>query len=376
MARTYEFSVGPAEAGRRLDRYLITHLPESVSRAMVQRRIREGLVTVSARPAKAHQKLRRGDVVTATFAHLPPPARDFPMTPQDIPLEVVYEDAAVLVVNKPSGLVTHPAPGHWDGTLMNALLWHLQRGQGSRVKGQGERVHPSPSTLHPPPARAGIVHRLDKDTSGLLLVAKTEPARVSLAKQMKARTIHRRYLAVVEGLLPLDTGTINASLGRHPKRRKEVAIRHIGGRTAVTHYRVLKRFSIEGQGSRVKEGQGLRVQGEGKGVPSSPLHPSPSTLDPEHSSPLSCTLIEVALETGRTHQIRVHLASLGHPVAGDATYGKRSAAFWHALEIPRHLLHAYRLSFQHPSSGRPVTVTAPLPAELQRWCDPSLLPPT
>ena len=336
MARTYEFSVGPAEAGRRLDRYLITHLPESVSRAMVQRRIREGLVTVSARPAKAHQKLQRGDVVTATFAHLPPPARDFPMTPQDIPLEVVYEDAAVLVVNKPSGLVTHPAPGHWDGTLMNALLWHLQRGQGSRVKGQGERVHPSPSILHPPPARAGIVHRLDKDTSGLLLVAKTEPARVSLAKQMKARTIHRRYLAVVEGLLPLDTGTINASLGRHPKRRKEVAIRHIGGRTAVTHYRVLKRFSIN----------------------------------------FPCTLIEVALETGRTHQIRVHLASLGHPVAGDATYGKRSAAFWHALEIPRHLLHAYRLSFQHPSSGRPVTVTAPLPAELQRWCDPSLLPPT
>lgn len=332
--RRYEFSVGPAETGQRLDRYLITHLPESVSRAMVQRRIREGLVTVSARPAKAHQKLRRGDVVTATFAHLPPPARDFPMTPQDIPLEVVYEDAAVLVVNKPSGLVTHPAPGHWDGTLMNALLWRFQA--ASRKPQASDTDLEPPACSLQPPARAGIVHRLDKDTSGLLLVAKTEPARVSLAKQMKARTIHRRYLAVVEGLLPLDTGTINASLGRHPKRRKEVAIRHIGGRTAVTHYRVLKRFSAD----------------------------------------FPCTLIDVALETGRTHQIRVHLASLGHPVAGDATYGKRSAAFWHALEIPRHLLHAYRLSFQHPSSGRPVTVTAPLPAELQRWCDPSLLPPT
>jgi 23S rRNA pseudouridine1911/1915/1917 synthase len=335
MARTYEFSVGPAEAGQRLDRYLITHLPESVSRAMVQRRIREGLVTVSARPAKAHQKLRRGDVVTAAFAHLPPPARDVPMTPQDIPLEVVYEDAAVLVVNKPSGLVTHPAPGHWDGTLVNAILWYFSNAECGVRNAESTSNIPHSEFRTPHLARAGIVHRLDKDTSGLLLVAKTEPARVSLAKQMKARTIHRRYLAVVEGLLPLDTGTINASLGRHPKRRKEVAIRHIGGRTAVTHYRVLKRFSID----------------------------------------FPCTLIDVSLETGRTHQIRVHLASLGHPVAGDATYGKRSAAFWHALEIPRHLLHAYRLSFQHPSSGRPVTVTAPLPVELQRWCDPSLLPP-
>jgi len=363
--RRYEFSVGPAEAGQRLDRYLITHLPESVSRAMVQRRIREGLVTVSARPAKAHQKLRRGDVVTATFAHLPPPARDFPMMPQDIPLEVVYEDAAVLVVNKPAGLVTHPAPGHWNGTLVNALLWHLSNAECGVRAAESTSNIPHSEFRTPHLARAGIVHRLDKDTSGLLLVAKTEPARLSLAKQMKARTIHRRYLAVVEGLLPLDTGTINAPLGRHPKHRKEMAIRHIGGRTAVTHYRVLKRFSASSCKPQASSNKSQRMDDS--------LQPAACSLQPVD---FPCTLIEASLETGRTHQIRVHLSSLGYPVAGDATYGKRSAAFWYALGIPRHLLHAYRLSFQHPSSGRSVTVTAPLPAELQHWCDPVLLPPT
>ncbi|OGX40335.1 MAG: hypothetical protein A3C53_03140 [Omnitrophica WOR_2 bacterium RIFCSPHIGHO2_02_FULL_68_15] len=351
MARTYEFSVGPAEAGVRLDKYLIAHLPESVSRAMVQRRIREGLVTVSARPAKAHQKLRRGDVVTAVFAHLPPPARDFPMTPQDIPLEVVYEDAAVLVVNKPAGLVTHPAPGHWDGTLMNALLWHLQQksvgGSGLGAGGKG----PEPRTPNPEPlvARAGIVHRLDKDTSGLLLVAKTEPARASLARQMKARTIHRRYLAVVEGLLPLDAGTVNAPLGRHPKRRKEVAIRHIGGREAVTHYRVLKRFGVQGWGLGAKA-----------------KSPEPRTLNPERAT-FPCTLIDVALETGRTHQIRVHLASLGHPVAGDPVYGRRPPSYWTGLGISRQLLHAYALRFVHPTTRTTVEVSAGIPEDMARW---------
>ena len=335
--RVYEFSVGRAEAGVRLDRYLIAHLPASVSRAMVQRRIREGLVTVAGRNAKAHQKLRAGDAVSIRIEELPPPSRDLPMRPQDIPLEVVYEDAAVIVVNKPAGLVTHPAPGHWDGTIMNALLWHLQN---KSVQGSGIRVGgkcPEPRTPNPesPIARAGIVHRLDKDTSGLLLVAKTESARASLARQMKARTIRRRYLAVVEGLLPLDNGTVRAPLGRHPKHRKEMAVRHLGGRDAVTHYSVLKRFSGE---------------------------------------PFACTLIEVALETGRTHQIRVHLASIGHPVAGDPTYGKRPASVWEGVGVPRHLLHAYRLSFQHPATGRPVSVAAPVPPDFARWCDASLVP--
>jgi 23S rRNA pseudouridine1911/1915/1917 synthase len=239
MSRTYEFVVGAAEAGQRLDRYLTAHLPATVSRAMIQRRIREGRITVGRRPAKPNQKLKQGDEVSAVFDHLAAPSRDLPMAPQEMPLEIVYEDDAVLVVNKPAGLVTHPAPGHWDGTLMNGLLWHLQQGEGRRVKGEGKPVRPSPPTLRRPVARAGIVHRLDKDTSGLLLVAKTEPARFALSKQMKARTIKRRYLAVVEGLLPLDAGTVNAPLGRHPKHRKRVAIRHIGGWEAVTHYRVL-----------------------------------------------------------------------------------------------------------------------------------------
>ena len=359
MARTYQFSVGPTEAGVRLDRYLTAHLPAGISRSMVQRRIEERLITVGGRPAKAHQKLHRGDAVTAIFSHLPPPAREFAMTPQDIPLEVIHEDGAVLVVNKPAGLVTHPAPGHWDGTLMNALLWHLQNKsvQGSGIRVGGKCPEPRTPNPEPPIARAGIVHRLDKDTSGLLLVAKTEPARFSLARQMKARTIRRRYLAVVEGLLPLDVGTVSAPLGRHPKRRKEVAIRHIGGRTAVTHYRVLKRFG--GQGSGIKDWG---------------RSPDPRTLNPEPGE-LSCTVLDVSLETGRTHQIRVHLASLGHPVVGDTTYGKRPAQFWHDAGITRHLLHAYQLSFQHPSTGRPVTVTAPVPAEMQRWCDPDFLHP-
>ena len=355
MSRTYEFSVGAAEAGARLDRYLTAHLPESVSRSMVQRRIEAGLITIGGRPAKAHQKLRRGDVVTARFDHLPPPARGLPMTPQDLPLEIVYEDAAVLVVNKPAGLVTHPAPGHWDGTLMNALLWYLQQ---KSVQGSGLGV--GGKSPEPPVARAGIVHRLDKDTSGLLLVAKTEPARASLAKQMKARTIRRRYLAVVEGLLPLDTGTMNAPLGRHPKHRKEIAVRHLGGRAAVTHYRVLKRFSAQGSGLRAG------------GTCPEPPRPAPACRGGRAQSPqptmLSCTLIEVSLETGRTHQIRVHFASLGHPVVGDATYGKHPAHVWQEAGIARHLLHAYHLSFQHPATGRPVSLTAPVPPDFSPWC--------
>ena len=310
MARTYQFTVGLGEAGLRLDQCLTRHLPAGVSRAMIQRGIRGGAITVGGHPVKAHYKLHRGDVVSAPFAQLPAPARHRPLTPQEIPLEIVHEDADLLVVNKPAGLVTHPAPGHWDGTLVNAILWHLHQA-ASR-----------------PLARAGIVHRLDKDTSGLLLVAKTEAAHHLLSRQLKARKIRRSYLALVEGHLPLDAGTIAAPIGRHLIHRKVMTVRHLGGRGAVTHYRVLKRLqSVE----------------------------------------FPCTLLDVSLETGRTHQIRVHMAHVGHPIVGDTTYGRRPAGSWQSMGVSRHLLHAYRLSFQHPVSGRTITVSAPAPADMAPW---------
>ena len=239
MAREYRFAIGPAEDGMRLDRYLVRRLPETVSRSMIQRVVREGAVTIGGRPVKVHHKLHRGEIIMARVDQLPSPPADVDLTPQAIPLEAVFEDDHLLVVNKPAGLVTHPAPGHWDGTLVNAILWHLEQRQATSDKQQGV-------------LRAGIIHRLDKDTSGLLIVAKTPIAHAALSKQMKARTIRRRYLALVEGHVPLDVGTVNAAIGRHVTHRKEMTIRHLGGRSAVTHYRVLKRF-----------GRTLRAQGSG-----------------------------------------------------------------------------------------------------------------
>jgi 23S rRNA pseudouridine1911/1915/1917 synthase len=375
MARTYAFTIGEAEAGMRLDHYLVRRLPASLSRAMIQRRIREGQVTVGARAAKASQKLQQGDVVAARIEELPPPSRGLGAPPQEIPLDVVYEDDALLVVNKPPGLVAHPAPGHWDGTLVNALAWHLQKGQGSRVKGQGGPIgvtplHPAPLTLDQPLPRAGLVHRLDKDTSGLLVVAKTDLAHTALSRQLGARRIHpstrtpawagdprsgfhRHYLAVVEGLVPLGSGTVRAPIGRHHVHRKVMAVRHLGGRAAVTHYRVVCRGRV--QGSRFEVHGSRRL---------------PSTLNLEPGT-FFYTVLDVALETGRTHQIRVHLAHLGHPVLGDATYGTRPATFWRSLGVHRQLLHAYRLTFQHPERRMPMTVEAPVPEDLARWISPA-----
>ncbi len=312
--RTYEFVIGSAEAGLRLDHYLTRRLPSGVSRAVIQRSIRLGLVTVGERPVKTHYKLRPRDIIRAAFTELPSQGGEAALRPQEIPLEIAYEDAQLLVVNKPAGLVTHPAPGHWDGTLVNAILWHLQ--QDGSAAGL---------------TRAGIVHRLDKETSGLLLVAKTALAHTALSRQLKARTIHRRYLALVEGHLPLDTGTINAPIGRHQTHRKVMTIRSLGGRSAVTHYRVLARY--------------------------------PAAVLP------AFTALELTLDTGRTHQIRVHLAHLGYPVIGDATYGKRGAGFWEPLGVTRQLLHARQLTFRHPGSQRELSVTAPLPEDLARWLD-------
>ena len=354
----YQFSVGTAETGLRLDRYLTRHLPATVSRAMIQRSIRAGRVTVGDRPAKPNQRLRLGSVVVARFGELGARSRGIELTPQPIPLDIVYEDAELLVVNKPAGLVTHPAPGHWDGTLVNAILWHLSHAECGMRNAEWNAPIPHAEFRTPHLTRAGIVHRLDKDTSGLLLVAKTEAAHAALSRQMKARAIRRRYVALVEGHLPLDAGTVDVPIGRHAIHRKEMTVRHLGGRAAVTHYRVIKRFE-NAECARLPRdaegGQGMRNAELQRNVPNSPFRM------PHY------TLLEVSLETGRTHQIRVHLAHLGHPVAGDTTYGRHPASCWRELGVNRQLLHAYRLSFAHPRTGQRLTLTAPVPDDIVPW---------
>ena len=333
MARTYRIVVGPKDTGKRLDRFLVQHLPETISRSMIQRSIEEGQVTVNEGRVKVGRALRRGEVVHARLTSLLAKPSKITVLPQPIALDFVFEDPYFLIVNKPAGLVTHPAPGHWDGTLVNAVLWHLQAVE--KVRGKRRRKTDEEEIV--PLPRAGIIHRLDKDTSGLLIIAKTDAARLKLMRQMKARTISRRYLALVEGVIPFDQGTVSASIGRHQRHRKIMAIRHVGGRTAVTHYRVIKRFGL--------------AAGRKEAV----------------TKPFVYTLIEASLETGRTHQIRVHLAHLGNPVLGDATYSKRAASAWEALGIRRQMLHAYRLTLTHPKTDQPMTFAAPIPQDMLQW---------
>lgn len=305
--RTYRLVIGPKDARQRLDRYLVQHLPKTLSRAAIQRAIEAGHVTVETHPAKPHRLLKPGETVLARLEALPQPSTGAIIRPEPIPLEVVYEDGQLLVVNKPAGLVTHPAPGHWSGTLVNAIAWYLKTDGGL--------------------PRMGIVHRLDKDTSGLLVVAKTDVALTMLARQLKDRTMSRRYLALVDGHVALNEGTVDAAIGRHHKDRKLMAVRYLGGRQAVTHYRVLKRFA-------------------GK---------------------FPYTVLDVWLETGRTHQIRVHVAHLGHPVLGDTVYGHHPAGYWRAHGIARQLLHATAIRFLHPTTQKPVALTIGAPEDMMKW---------
>jgi 23S rRNA pseudouridine1911/1915/1917 synthase len=278
-------------AGQRLDRALARLLPEE-SRSRLARLIGEGHVTVDGRAAAASLKMRSGETVEVALA--PRPA-DAAHRPEAIELPVVHEDADLLVIDKPAGLVVHPGSGNWSGTMLNALLHH--------APGTGELP------------RAGIVHRLDKDTSGLLVVAKNEAAQLALVRQLQARTVKRTYLALVRGNVEAG-GTIDAPIGRHPVQRTRMAV-VAGGKPAITHYRVRKRFAAH-------------------------------------------TLLECDLETGRTHQIRVHLASIGHPLEGDPVYaGKARAAF--RLQA----LHAWKLAFVHPGSGKTVRFESPLPADFK-----------
>jgi 23S rRNA pseudouridine1911/1915/1917 synthase len=299
------FEAGPDEAGERVDVVLARRA--TVTRTLAQRALREGLITVSGRAVRPSQRLEEGDVIvgevpTPTFA--PPSA-------EDIPIEIRYRDSRVLVVSKPAGLVTHPARGHLEGTLVNALL-----GLGVPLAGEGS-------------IRPGIVHRLDRDTSGLLLVALDDEAGAYLVDALRRRAVERRYLALVRGAVPAASGTIEAPIGRHPTKRRLMAVVS-GGRPSVTHY--------------------TRLDGND-----------------------SLTLLDARLETGRTHQIRVHLAHLGHPVLGDRVYGGLGEAA-RALELNRPFLHAWQLAFPHPDSGERVTVRDELPEELARALEAAGLP--
>jgi 23S rRNA pseudouridine1911/1915/1917 synthase len=295
----------PAEvAGRRLDE-VVAELA-GTSRAQAARWASDGLVEVDGRPRPKSYRLRGGE----RLAWAPPPAPpgDDPL-PEDRPLAVRHEDGHLLVVAKPPGLVVHPGPGHPTGTLVNALLG---RPGTTLSTGGGDAGRP------------GIVHRLDKDTSGLLLVAKDDATHQALARDLAAHRVERRYLALVQGRLPAETGTVDAPVGRHPRDRKRMAVVP-GGRPAVTHWRVLETFPA--------------VQ-----------------------------LTEATLETGRTHQVRVHLASLRHPLAGDRTYGA-DPTLAARLGLTRPFLHAWRLAFTHPATGARVDLTEPLPPDLQAVLD-------
>lgn len=334
MHHEYTIIVGDAEEGMRLDRCLAQHLPESLSRTWIQKLIRQGHVTVNGLTARANHRLRPQDTVVARCKETEPQHQNEEPRAEPIPLEIVFEDEDLLVVNKPVGLVTHPAPGHWDGTLVNAVLWHLGRTEESQEQEE---------TL----TRAGIVHRLDKDTSGLLLIAKKATIHHLLSAQLKRREIKREYLAIVDGHPPMDAGKIDAPIARHPVNRKSMAIRTMGGRHAVTHYRVLKRFGIPYRDRQ------------------SSLRHAPDSKEAIEAYP--CALLALQLETGRTHQIRVHMAHVGNPVSGDSVYGRHPSSYWEQLSIPRQLLHAWRLRFVHPVSGKTIQCTCDPPEDMRYW---------
>jgi len=279
--------------GERLDVFLASNIPD-LSRSAAAKLIISGSVTLREKPLSKNHKTSAGEIYTVIQEEPEDPVA----VPQDIPLNIVFEDADVIVVNKPRGMVVHPAPGHSDGTLVNALLFHC----GDSLSGIGGVKRP------------GIVHRIDKDTSGLVIAAKNDRAHLSLAEQLKTRTLMREYDAVVRGVLKADSGTIDAPIGRHHTDRKRQAVSQLHSRNAVTHYEVLARYR-------------------------------------------GFSHVRCRLETGRTHQIRVHLAHIGHPVLGDTVYGMKKPE----LGMSSQCLHAKRLKFIHPSTGGQVDLISDLP---------------
>ncbi len=297
--KKYLWEIDVEDMGERIDKFLSRQLSD-VSRSQIQQWIKAGHVTVNGISIKASYRLSVEDVLELVV----PPLLQLRIVPESIPLDIVYEDGDLLVVNKPRGMVVHPAPGHDTGTLVNALLHHCHDLSG--INGV---------------LRPGIVHRIDKDTSGLLVVAKHDQAHESLARQLAEHTVRREYLALVHGNVSVDHGTVDAPIGRDPANRQRMAVVTKGGKTAVTHFTVEKRLG-------------------------------------------AYTFLRLRLETGRTHQIRVHMKYIGHPLVGDPKYGPRRT-----LPIDGQALHAAVLGFVHPRTGEFLLFEAPLPADMQKLLD-------
>ncbi len=295
---THRFEITPDDRGSRLDHYLQARLPE-FSRSRLQDWIKQERVRVDGQPRKSSYELRGGESIEVDPAH-PPPLK---AAPEDAPVEVLYQDADVIAIDKPPGLVVHAGAGNLSGTLVNRLVHHF--GKLSELGGE---------------ERPGIVHRIDRDTSGVLLVARTDAAHQNLARQFAARTVEKIYLTVVHGILKQDRGRIQTPIARDPSRRTRMTTRLDTGRPALTDYEVLGRFG-------------------------------------------KFSYLRVRIGTGRTHQIRVHLASIGHPVAGDTVYGAPKGV------LERTFLHAHRISFDSPSTGSRIVVESPLPPDLRSWLE-------
>ena len=293
----FTFAAEKEDVGTRIDVFLAENM-EDLSRSGVQKLIDEGMITLNGGKTKANYKLREKDIIDVTV----PEVKEVEILPEDIPLDILYEDADVIVVNKPQGMVVHPAPGHTSGTLVNALMFHC----GEDLSGiNGEK-------------RPGIVHRIDKDTSGVLMIAKNDMAHQSLAAQLAEHSITRKYNAVVYNGFNEDEGTVNKPIGRNPQDRKKMAVTEKHSRHAVTHYRVIERME-------------------------------------------KFTLIEAQLETGRTHQIRVHMTYIGHPLLGDPVYGPKKQP----VSLEGQALHARVLGFIHPRPGEYMEFEAPLPPHFE-----------
>ncbi|TBL78175.1 RluA family pseudouridine synthase [Paenibacillus thalictri] len=294
-----EWTADTEDAGERLDKFVVESIEEDVSRTLIQQWIKDGHVTVNGKTVKSNYKIAVGDSVQL----VEPPPEQLLIEAEPIPIEVVYEDADVIVVNKPRGMVVHPAPGHYSGTLVNALMYHCQDLSG--INGV---------------MRPGIVHRIDKDTSGLLMAAKNDLAHQHLAGLLKDHDVDRKYIAIVHGNLPHDNGTIDAPIGRDLKDRKLYTVTEKNSKRAVTHFVVLERFAS------------------------------------------GHTLVELKLETGRTHQIRVHMKFIGYPLVGDPAYGRSKGI---TMDVEGQALHAAVLGFTHPRTREQLRFEAPLPAEME-----------
>ena len=289
----FAYQIGPEEDDERLDKWMSSAIA-GLSRSYIQKCIKDNQVLINGKPQKASYRLKVDDEIVF---HIPK-AMEPAIEAENIPLSILYEDPDLLIVDKPKGMVVHPAPGHYSGTLVNAVMYHC-RDNLSGINGV---------------LRPGIVHRIDRDTTGSLIICKNDHAHNSIAEQLKEHTITRKYRAIVHGVIDAEEGTVNAPIGRDPKDRKKMAINEQNGKPAITHYKVLRRFQ-------------------------------------------EYTYIECQLETGRTHQIRVHMSSIGHPLLGDEVYSQRKSPY----HLCGQTLHAMVIGFIHPSSGEYLEITAPLP---------------